>query len=179
MSDHPQKSPSPWAHASQPPNVNGFSCSCPNAFKWAGQPGPPSSRLFLGPTRVSSVNGISVGSAVSAGLTNVTDRQTDRHTHVLLHPQQQPTFYTMHAMRSNNYNNKHYCVLSNSGLSNATSKRPKLVLFRGKICPPKSGNCQVFRRHLRVSIVKRKSHTAVCRSQLSENRSGIKFRKRC
>jgi len=34
------------------------------------------------------------------------------------------------------------CVLSNSGLSNATSKRPKLAFFRGKICPPQSQNCQ-------------------------------------
>ena len=30
------------------------------------------------------------------------------------------------------------CVPSNSGLSNATSKRPKLAFFRGKICPPQS-----------------------------------------
>ena len=34
------------------------------------------------------------------------------------------------------------CVLSNSGLSNATSKRPKLAFFCGKICPPQSQNCQ-------------------------------------
>jgi len=33
-------------------------------------------------------------------------------------------------------------VLSNSGLSNATSKRPKSAFFRGKICPPQSQNCQ-------------------------------------
>jgi len=38
--------------------------------------------------------------------------------------------------------NKHYCVLSNSGLSDATSKRPKLAFFRGKICPPQLQNCQ-------------------------------------
>ena len=36
----------------------------------------------------------------------------------------------------------HCCVLSNSGLSNATSKRPKLAFFRGKICPPQSRNYQ-------------------------------------
>ena len=34
------------------------------------------------------------------------------------------------------------CVLSNSGLSNATSKRLKLAFFRGKICPPQSRKCQ-------------------------------------
>jgi len=37
---------------------------------------------------------------------------------------------------------KHCCVLSNPGLSNATSKRPKLAFFHGKICPPISRNCQ-------------------------------------
>jgi len=47
--------------------------------------------------------------------------------------------------------NKHYCVLSNSGLSNATAKRPKLAFFCGKICPPKSRNCQ--NRILHISKV--------------------------
>ena len=44
--------------------------------------------------------------------------------------------------------NKHYCVLSNSGLSNATSKRPKWAFFRGKICPPQSRNCQNWILHI-------------------------------
>ena len=43
--------------------------------------------------------------------------------------------------------NKHCCVLSNSGLSNATSKRPKLAFFRGKICPPQLRNCQNWNSH--------------------------------
>ena len=43
--------------------------------------------------------------------------------------------------------NKHCCVLSNSRLSNATSKRPKLAFFRGKICPPQSLNCQNRNSH--------------------------------
>jgi len=47
-----------------------------------------------------------------------------------------------HSSGSKNKSNKHYCVLSNSGLSNATSKRPKLAFFRGKICPPQSRSCQ-------------------------------------
>ena len=34
----------------------------------------------VGRTRVLNPNGISIGSAVSAGLTSVTDRQTDRQT---------------------------------------------------------------------------------------------------
>jgi len=38
----------------------------------------PPNTCFLGPTRVLDPNGISIGSAVFAGLTSVTDRQTDR-----------------------------------------------------------------------------------------------------
>jgi len=40
----------------------------------------PSNTWFLGPTRVLNPNGISIGSAVFAGLTSMTDRQTDRQT---------------------------------------------------------------------------------------------------
>ena len=39
--------------------------------------GPPSNTWFFGPTRVHNPNRISIGSAVFAGLTIVTDRQTD------------------------------------------------------------------------------------------------------
>ena len=42
--------------------------------------GPPSNKRFLGPTRLHIPNSISICSAVSAGLTNVSDRQTDRQT---------------------------------------------------------------------------------------------------
>ena len=45
-----------------------------------GGSGPPSNTWFLGPTRVHNPNGISIGSAVFAGLTSVTDRPTDRQT---------------------------------------------------------------------------------------------------
>jgi len=38
----------------------------------------PSNTWFLGPTRVLNPNGISIGSADFAGLTSMTDRQTDR-----------------------------------------------------------------------------------------------------
>jgi len=41
-----------------------------------GGPGPPSNKWFSGPTRVFNLNGISIASAVLAGLTNATDRQT-------------------------------------------------------------------------------------------------------
>jgi len=42
--------------------------------------GPPSNTWFLGPTRVLNPNGISIGAALFAGFTSVTDRQTDRQT---------------------------------------------------------------------------------------------------
>ena len=40
----------------------------------------PSNTWFPGLTRVLNPNGISIGAAVFAGLTSVTDRQTDRQT---------------------------------------------------------------------------------------------------
>jgi len=45
--------------------------------------GPPSNTWFPRPTRVLNPNGISISSAVYAGLTSVTDRQTDRQTTLL------------------------------------------------------------------------------------------------
>jgi len=42
--------------------------------------GPPSNTWFPGPTRVLNPNGISIGSAVFARLTSVTDRPTDQAT---------------------------------------------------------------------------------------------------
>ena len=41
---------------------------------------PPSNTCFLGPTRVHNANGILIGSAVLAGLTIVTNQQTDHAT---------------------------------------------------------------------------------------------------
>jgi len=41
---------------------------------------PPCNTWFLGPIRVTTPNGISIGSAVFAGLTNVTNRPTDQQT---------------------------------------------------------------------------------------------------
>jgi len=43
-----------------------------------GGSGPPTNTWFLGPTWVHNSNSISIGSAVFAGLTIVTDRPTDR-----------------------------------------------------------------------------------------------------
>ena len=44
---------------------------------------PLSNTWFLVPTRAHNPNGISIGSAIFAGLTSVTDRQTDRQTTLL------------------------------------------------------------------------------------------------
>ena len=45
-----------------------------------GGSGPPSNTRFPGLTQVLNPNAISIGSAVFAGLTSVTDRQTDTQT---------------------------------------------------------------------------------------------------
>ena len=45
-----------------------------------GGSGPPSNTWFPGPTRVHNPNGISIGPAVFAWLTSVTERQTDKQT---------------------------------------------------------------------------------------------------
>jgi len=45
-----------------------------------GGPGPPSNTLFPGLTCILNPNGISIGSAVFAGLTIVTDQPTDYAT---------------------------------------------------------------------------------------------------
>jgi len=42
--------------------------------------GPPSSTWLLGPTRVLNPNVISIGAAIFAGLTSVTDRPADHAT---------------------------------------------------------------------------------------------------
>jgi len=45
-----------------------------------GGSGPPSNTWFPGPTQVLNPNSISIGAAVFAELTRMTDRQTDRAT---------------------------------------------------------------------------------------------------
>jgi len=53
-----------------------FPQNCP--FPWGSE--PLSNTWFPGPTRIRNPNGISIGSAVFAGLTTVTDRPTDHAT---------------------------------------------------------------------------------------------------
>jgi len=60
---------------------------CPYTLQWdapflqklplpMGGSGPPCNTWFPGPTRVLNPNGILIGSAIFAGLTSVTERQT-------------------------------------------------------------------------------------------------------
>jgi len=66
-----------------------MTAECPYTLQWDahfpfkiapshGGSGPPCYTLFPRPTRVFNQNSISIGSAVFAGLTSVTDRPTDR-----------------------------------------------------------------------------------------------------
>jgi len=61
-----------------PPAYNGLFLPKNCHFPWGSR--PPSNVWFSGPTRVLNPNGISIDSAVSAGLTRVTDRSTDQQT---------------------------------------------------------------------------------------------------
>jgi len=84
---------------------------CPVPPKTAPTPeGSGPNTWFLGPTRVHNPNDISIGSSVSAGLTVVSNRQTDTDT--AQHQQQEAAFlHYMHAMHPNNYNtHTHNCL---------------------------------------------------------------------
>jgi len=71
----------PWAHHSSPQSVpilyNGPLLP-PSKLPFPMGVWTPSNTWFLGPTRVLNPNSISIGSAVLAGLTTVTDWPTDR-----------------------------------------------------------------------------------------------------
>ena len=88
-----------------------------------------SNEWYLEPTQVLNPNDTLIGSAYFAGLTTVTDRQTDRSTD---HATRSVTIDLIHArcikkltaMRRNNIiNNEHSCVLSNAGLPSALITR--------------------------------------------------------
>jgi len=66
-----------------------MTAECPYTLQWDaplkiapfhGGSGLPSNTWFLGPTQVLNLNGISIGAAVFAGLTSMTDRHSDRPT---------------------------------------------------------------------------------------------------
>jgi len=59
---------------------------CPYTLQWDAPSTPlkiAPNAWFIGPTRVLNPNGIKIGAAVFAGLTSVTDPQTDRETTLL------------------------------------------------------------------------------------------------
>ena len=68
-----------------------------------GGSGLPSNSWFLGPIQAHNPNGISIGSAVFAGLTTVTDRQTDRPRYSV--GKMDHIYVRSTAMRPNNNNN--------------------------------------------------------------------------
>jgi len=80
-----------------------------------GRSGPPSNTWFLGPTRVHIPNDISIGSAIIAWLTIVTDRQTDHATPSVTIG----CIYIRTAMQPNNNDNKPQIVVCVISLSNA------------------------------------------------------------
>jgi len=69
-----------WQKAASPPYMNS---SISIVFARQRQCAPASKTCFLGFTRVYNQNGISIGSAVFAGVMIVTDRHTDRQTTLL------------------------------------------------------------------------------------------------
>jgi len=72
-----------------------------------GGSGPPSNTWFPGPTQVLDPNGSSIGAAVFAGLTSVTDRQTDRQTTLLGSVRIGRIYVRSTAMRPNNTHKPH------------------------------------------------------------------------
>jgi len=69
---------------------------------------PPSNTWSLGPTQVLNPNGISIGSAVFAELTSVTDRQTD---HAIRSLTIDRIYVRSTAMRSKNASTMHLKTL--------------------------------------------------------------------
>jgi len=64
-----------WIRLNHPSVLcNGMPISASKLPLRMGESGPSSNTWFPGPTRVLDTNGISIGSAISAGLTSVTDR---------------------------------------------------------------------------------------------------------
>ena len=70
---HSSRQNVPILYNGPPPPEN-----CP--FAWWIWTGDPSNTSFLGPTRVYNPNGMSIGSAIFAGLAIVTGKPTDRPT---------------------------------------------------------------------------------------------------
>ena len=87
-----------------------FPKTLPLLVRWSG---PPSNTWFLGTTRVLIPSGILIGSTIFAGLTSVTDRQTD---HAARSVTVGRVCVRSTAMRHNNNSTMHRMVmLSNAG----------------------------------------------------------------
>jgi len=69
-----------WQKAASPRNTDGIPYTLQSAAPSHGESGPPPNTWFLGPTWGHKPKGISIVSAVFAGLMIVTDQQTDRQT---------------------------------------------------------------------------------------------------
>jgi len=87
----------------------------------------PSNTCFLWLTRVHFPNGISIGSAVSAGLTIVTDRPTDRP----------------YSVCNNRLHLRSTAMRPNSGQSNLTKGRQKAAM-RQKVASPQHIDCSPY-----------------------------------
>ena len=77
--------------------------SAPKTALYRGGPRPPSNMWLLGPTLAYKPNCTSIGSAVFAGLTNVTDTLTDRHTDHATTGVAIGCIYAMHTMQPNKF----------------------------------------------------------------------------
>jgi len=119
----------PWAHpepttqtaSDQFSRFAQMTTECPYTLQWDA-PFPlkiaashggiwtPSNARFSGPTRVLNPNGISIGSAVFARLTGMTDRTTDHAIRLVTIGR---IYAHSTAIRpNNNYNNWYYCCFT-------------------------------------------------------------------
>jgi len=95
-----------------------------------GISGLQSNTCFLGPTRVHNPNGTSIGSAVFAGFTIVTDRLTDRQP-MLWHFDQFSRFCTAHGREFLHFYNRPLLFPSKLPLRMGISGLPSNTCFLG------------------------------------------------
>jgi len=115
-----------------------------------GNPGPHLNTRFLGPTPVCSPNDIFIGSSVFAGLTTVTNRQTDHHaTYDVCANSPRLTLAAVLAMRAeeNAYTSRPtYCLTATSPMNlHRAPKFPSFTLFLS--CAP-----YILLRHARTLV---------------------------
>jgi len=114
---------------------------CPYTLQWdahspqknlplsMGGSGPPSNTWFPGPTQDLNRNGSSIGSAVFAGLTSVTERPTDRPTdHATRSVRIGRIYVRSTAMRPNNKARGHRCFTKDKPHAGRRKRRKMPVL---------------------------------------------------